>query len=110
MVEQDDEEAAEPAPKKHKVSEAGCEELKIFVGGIPFSCDQATLTKDFAECGEIEDLHLPLNEEGNPRGFAFITFKSKEGVDAALKFDGTEYGGRSLKVNVAGAKGEGKGK
>merc|ERR1712176_1313980 len=41
-------------------------------------------------------------------GIAFITFKTSAGVDAALKFDGEEYGGRTLKVNKAGEKGKGK--
>jgi len=85
----------------------GNSELQVFVGGLPFSVEEAALRKDFEECGEIESLRLPLNEEGNPRGIAFITYKSQEGVDKALAFDGTEYGGRTLKVNVAG---QGKGK
>merc|ERR1711920_161356 len=45
---------------------------------------------------------------GKPKGIAFITFKTKAGVDAALKFDGDEYGGRTLKVNLAGQGGKGK--
>merc|ERR1711971_981399 len=36
--------------------------------------------------------------------------KTKEGVTAALKFDGDEYGGRTLKVNLAGQGSKGKGK
>lgn len=83
--------------------------MTVFIGGIPFSCDEATLRKDFSECGEIEKMNLPMNEDGRPKGIAFITFKSKEGVAAACKFDGDDYGGRTLKVNVAGAKGSGKG-
>jgi len=62
--------------------------------------------KDFEECGEIADFHMPKNEEGKPRGIGFITYTSQEGVDAALKFDGQDYGGRTLKVVLANAKGE----
>jgi len=50
---------------------------------------------------------MPMNEEGRPRGIAFITYTSKAGVDAALKFDGDDYGGRTLRVNIAAAKGKG---
>merc|ERR1712066_711985 len=50
-----------------------------------------------------------IEEEGKAKGIAFITYKSEEAVDKALKFDGTEYGGRYLKVNKAGD-GKGKGK
>merc|ERR1712178_482419 len=66
------------------------------------------LKKDFAECGEIESLRLPMNEEGRPRGIAFVKYKSAEGVEAALKFDDTEYGGRTINVSKAGEGGKGK--
>jgi len=78
---------------------------------LPFSCSEDQLRKDFGECGEIEKLHMPKNDEDKPRGIAFITYTTKEGVDAALKYDGDDYGGRYLKVNLAGQKPEkGKGK
>merc|ERR1711939_527725 len=83
-------------------------ELEVFVGGLPWSTEENTLRKDFEECGEIESLRMPLNEEGKPRGIAFTTYKTQEGVDKALAFDGTDYGGRTLKVNKAGQGGKGK--
>lgn len=67
----------------------------------------AQVKEDFAECGDIEDFAMPVNEDGRPRGFAFITFATQAGVDAALKYDGDDYGGRTLKVNKAGQKGKG---
>merc|ERR1711998_96369 len=42
------------------------------------------------------------------RGIAFIKYTSQEGVDAALKFDDTEYGGRTINVSKAGEGGKGK--
>merc|ERR1711953_1101249 len=63
---------------------------------------------DFAECGEIERLSLPLNEEGKPKGISFIKYKAQEGMDAALKFDNTDYGGRTINVSKAGEGGKGK--
>merc|ERR1712054_588748 len=80
----------------------------VFVRGLPFSVEEEALKKDFAECGEIESLRLPINEEGKPRGIAFIKYTSKEGVEAALKFDDTEYGGRTINVSKAGEGGKGK--
>merc|ERR1711972_152 len=85
-------------------------EFTVFVRGLPFSVEEAALNKDFTECGEIERLNLPKNEEGNPKGIAFIKFKNQEGFDAALKFDNTEYGGRTINVSKAGEGGKGKGK
>jgi len=121
--EEDDEEDDGPPAKKAKVEDkpkkkidlsgSGEEDLKVFVGGLPFSTSEELVRKDFAECGEIADFHMPKNDEGKPRGIAFITFVAKAGVEAALKFDGDDYGGRTLKVNLASQKpekGKGKGK
>merc|ERR1712196_495857 len=117
--EDDDEEEAQVSQKSDKMKkkidlgssskEASSEELTVFVGGLPFSTSEEQIKKDFEECGEVTKFVLPKNDEGQPRGIAFITYASKAGVDAALKFDGDDYGGRTLKVNLAGA-GKGKGK
>lgn len=87
----------------------GNSELQVFVGGLPLSVEEAAVRMDFEEFGEIESLRLPLNEEGNARGMAFIVYKSKDGVDKALALDGKEYRGQTLTVLIAG-QGEGKGK
>jgi len=53
---------------------------------------------------------MPLNDEGNARGIAFIEYKDKEACEKALKFHETDYGGRSLSVKMSGdGKGDGKG-
>merc|ERR1712000_687602 len=82
-------------------------ENTIFVRGLPFGTTEEVLNKDFAECGEIETLRMPLNEEGQCKGIAFIKYKNKEGCDKAKEFDATDYGGRTIYVSMAG---EGKGK
>jgi len=90
----------------------GNKEFEIFLGGLPFSVTEEALKKDFTECGEIVNFRLPLNDEGNPRGIAFMEFKDQESVDKALKFHETDYGGRTLTVKKSGdGKGDkGKGK
>merc|ERR1711959_567111 len=88
----------------------GNDELTVFVGGLSFEVEESVLRKDFEECGEIVSLRLPMNEEGRPRGIAFIEYKDKESCEKALKFDGEEYGGRFLKVKMAGDPPDSKGK
>merc|ERR1712048_1123788 len=78
----------------------------VFVRGLPFGTTEDVLKKDFAECGEIDTLRMPLNDEGQCKGIAFIKYKSKEGCDKAKEFDATDYGGRTIYVSMAG---EGKG-
>jgi len=87
----------------------GNKEFEVFIGGLPFATTEEALKKDFAECGEIVNFRMPLNDEGNARGIAFVEFKDKEACEKALKFNETDYGGRSLSVKMSGD-GGGKGK
>merc|ERR1719174_2303314 len=89
---------------------AGGDENTVFVRGLPFSATEEALNKDFGECGEIVSLRMPLNDEGSCRGIAFIKYTSKEGMDKAMAFNETDYGGRTIYVTDAAIKPEGKGK
>merc|ERR1712054_30200 len=110
----DAEPAKEEGDEKEAVKSEGTQDdksndLTVFIRGLPFATTEEVLRKDFTECGEIEKLNMPLNEEGRPKGIAFIKYKSQEGFDAAIKFDNTEYGGRTINCSKAG-EGKGKGK
>merc|ERR1712216_733811 len=80
------------------------------MGGLPFAATEESLTKDFSECGELVSLRMPLNEEGACKGFAFIKYATKEGMDKAMAFNETDYGGRTIYCSDAAIKPEGKGK
>jgi len=103
-------EGGDPAAKG-KGKGKGNKELEVFIGGLPFGTTEDVLRKDFEECGEIVNFRMPLNDEGYCRGIAFCEYSTKEGVEKALKFDQTDYGGRFLSVRLSGDdKGKGKGK
>jgi len=87
-------------------------QYKVFLGGLPWSCDESILRRDFEECGKIASLRLLTDREtGRSRGMAFITFNDAAGLEAALKYNGDTYGGRTLTVAKAEGKGgSGKGK
>merc|ERR1712150_457792 len=85
----------------------GGNENEIFVGGLAFECTEDALKEHVSKHGEIVSLRMPLNEEGKAKGIAFICLKTAEELEKALKLDGEEFMGRTLKVNKAG---EGKGK
>merc|ERR1712138_30114 len=55
-------------------------------------------------------LRMPLNDEGTCKGFCFIKYANKEGMDKALAFNETDYGGRTIYCSDAAIKPEGKGK
>merc|ERR1719453_2568414 len=96
--------------KKGKDGGKGNDENTVFVRGLPFAATEESLNKDFGECGEIITLRMPLNDEGTCKGFCFIKYADKEGMDKALKFNETDYGGRMIYCSDAANKPEGKGK
>jgi len=100
-------EAKAPEAKKGRPgSAAGKADLEVFIGGLSWDCVEASLREDFEECGEIANIHMPMSEEKKSKGVAFFTYKTIEGVEAALKYNGTEYGGRTLTVRMSSNKPE----
>jgi len=83
---------------------------RVFVGGIPKTGDEASLRSHFEACGAIKRCMMPINKDKSKRGVAFLNFVSPEGVKKAVKLDGSEYKGKPLKVTIAGAPSEAKGK
>ncbi len=84
------------------------EQNTIFDGNLTFSLDKEQLEELFSQFGTILEVNMPTNREtGKPRGFAFIKFESKQAAQAALKMDGQDCSGRSMRVNLAHGKNEG---
>jgi len=75
--------------------------LKVFVGGLFWKLDAETVRQDFEECGPIESFDMPTGKSGEPMGVAFIVYKTMEGVENALAFDGDDYHGRPLRVKLS---------
>jgi cold-inducible RNA-binding protein len=76
---------------------------KIYVGNIPFSSSEEDLRKLFEAHGTVESVSIITDRDtGRPRGFAFVEMgSSDEAADAIRALDGTDHGGRSLRVNEA---------
>lgn len=77
------------------------EHLTVFVGGLPLECTDVDLQTLFSGCGGIEGIQLPTHGDGRRRGIAFMKFRKRKGVLAAVKLDGQVYNGRHLKVAVS---------
>eukprot|EP00747_Dinoflagellata_sp_TGD_P179664 gnl/TRDRNA2_/TRDRNA2_30842_c0_seq2.p1 gnl/TRDRNA2_/TRDRNA2_30842_c0~~gnl/TRDRNA2_/TRDRNA2_30842_c0_seq2.p1 ORF type:complete len:247 (+),score=55.26 gnl/TRDRNA2_/TRDRNA2_30842_c0_seq2:2-742(+) len=84
----------------------GSTAFEVFVRNLPFETDEKTLRTDFLECGEIERMHMPTKgNQGKSMGFAWIAFKTKEGLTKALAYNGDDYGGRIITVEKSGQHG-----
>jgi RNA recognition motif-containing protein len=75
---------------------------KLFVGGLSFHTTDQDLSAAFAECGTVTEAKVITDREtGRSRGFGFVTMESEEGVDNALRLDGSEIDGRRVRVSEA---------
>jgi RNA recognition motif-containing protein len=75
---------------------------KIYVGNLPYSATEDELRELFAAHGEVQSVSLVNDREtGRPRGFGFVEMASEEAEAAIQALDGSQMGGRTLKVNEA---------
>ena len=76
---------------------------KIYVGNLPFSSTEADLKAVFGRHGTVASVKIPTDREtGRPRGFAFVEMQDASAADDAIRaLDGSDLGGRSIKVNEA---------
>lgn len=77
------------------------DDLRVFVGNLPFSVDSAQLAGLFEQAGSVEMVEVIYDKlTGRSRGFGFVTMSSVEEVEAAVEqFNGYILDGRSLRVN-----------
>lgn len=76
---------------------------KLYVGNLPFTTTEDELRSVFQRHGSVDSVNVITDREtGRPRGFAFVEMsESSAAQDAIRALDGTELGGRSLRVNEA---------
>jgi RNA recognition motif-containing protein len=76
---------------------------KIYIGNLPWSATEAELNEMFAKFGAVESAAIVTDREtGRSRGFGFIEMNEAEEADKAIQaLDGTDMGGRPLRVNEA---------
>ena len=76
---------------------------KLYIGNLPFSVTEAELQAAFESHGSVESVNVITDREtGRPRGFAFVEMDDASAADAAMRaLDGSDFGGRNLKVNEA---------
>jgi len=60
---------------------------KLFLGGISWNTSEEALKEYFSKYGEVEDVMVMREKVSKkPRGFGFITFKTKAAADSACVY------------------------
>ena len=75
----------------------------IYVGNLPYSTREEDLREVFEAHGNVENVKIIRDREtGRSRGFGFVEMSTEEETNAAISaLNGSELGGRTLKVSIS---------
>lgn len=81
------------------------QKLSIFCGNLPIDVQENAIHEFFSDCGKIKGVRVVRDSAtGAGKGFAFVAFDSRDGVELALEKDGSELAGRPARIMRAGQK------
>jgi len=76
---------------------------KLYVGNLSYSTKEDSLQTLFEQAGTVKSVQIIKDREtGRSKGFGFVEMETQEEAQAAIGlFNGKEFDGRALKVNIA---------
>jgi RNA recognition motif-containing protein len=79
---------------------------KLYVGNLPWSVDDGELESMFSAMGTVHSARVITDREsGRSRGFGFVELDDDVASKAVEELNGSEIGGRPLRVNEANDRG-----
>jgi RNA recognition motif-containing protein len=74
----------------------------IYLGNLPLTATEDEVRELFGQHGEVSKVTLLTDPEtGHNRGFGFVGMPTEAAERAIEALDGSEFGGRNLRVNEA---------
>jgi RNA recognition motif-containing protein len=74
----------------------------IYVGNLPFTATDDEVRGLFSKHGTVHSVKLITDRDtGRPRGFGFVEMEGGAASAAITALNGSQFGGRSLRVNEA---------
>jgi len=72
----------------------------VYVGNVDYSTRPEELQTFFSSCGAVQRVTIMTNKfTGQPKGYAYVQFRSAEAVANAVLINDSEFKGRRLKIN-----------
>ena len=76
--------------------------MKIYVGNLPWSVDDAKLREMFSKFGDVEEANVIVDKfSKRSKGFGFVTLPDEAAAKAIAEMNEKDIEGRPLKVNEA---------
>ena len=77
--------------------------VQIYVGNLSYSTTEGEIRSAFEKFGVVSSAKVVMDREtGRPKGFGFVEMADAAAADKAISsLDGSEFGGRNIKVNLA---------
>ncbi|KAI3706574.1 hypothetical protein L6452_24406 [Arctium lappa] len=74
---------------------------RLYIGNLPYAITSSELSQVFGEAGNVVSVEIVYDRvTDRSRGFAFITMASVQDAKEAIRmFNGSQIGGRTVKVN-----------
>lgn len=74
----------------------------LYIGNLAWTTTESDIRTAFEAYGEVISVKLIEDREtGRPRGFGFVEMEDAGADEVIANFDGKDFGGRTIKVNVA---------
>ncbi|MDJ0837604.1 MAG: RNA-binding protein [Acidobacteriota bacterium] len=74
----------------------------IYIGNMPYSYDEEDVREHFEQYGDVNSVKLIFDKETQrPKGYGFVEMEDEEAGNAVEGLNGTQWGGRTIKVNEA---------
>lgn len=76
---------------------------KLYVGNLPYSATDESLTQAFSECGTVTSAKVIIDRDsGRSKGFAFVEMSTdEEAAESISRFHGSSMDGRAMNVSEA---------
>ncbi|MFP4369358.1 MAG: RNA recognition motif domain-containing protein [Bacteroidota bacterium] len=76
--------------------------MTIYIGNLPFSATTDEIQALFEQYGEVSSVKLITDRAtGKPKGFGFVEMEDEDAQNAIESLEGSEFGGRNIRVNEA---------
>ena len=76
---------------------------KLYVGNLPYSATDHSLTETFSECGTVQSAKVIMDRDsGRSKGFAFVEMSTDAEANSSIsRFNGFSLDGRAMTVAEA---------